>query len=137
MPIIYRIDHERRLVLARAIGIFNATVAFTYQRDVWTRPNVAGFDEIVDMSPVTEVEMNPPDRLRQLAELSSSADLPTLSSRMAIVAPTDLTFGLGRMYEAHRALQSRSTKDVGVFRSLAEAYAFLGVEGTPEWPETM
>jgi hypothetical protein len=134
MPIIYRIDHERRLVLSRAVGLFNAAGAFAYQREVWTRPEVTGYDELIDMSAVAEVELHHPDRLRQLAEISSATDPPTLSSRLAIVAPNDLTFGLGRMYQAHRALQSKSTKDVGVFRTLGEAFAFLGVTGTPELP---
>jgi hypothetical protein len=32
------------------------------------------------------------------------------------------------MYEAYRGLNEQSTKQVGVFRSLEEALAFLGVE---------
>jgi hypothetical protein len=41
------------------------------------------------------------------------------------VAPGDYAFGLGRMYESYRRMEGRSTKQVGVFRSLAEAMAFL------------
>ena len=135
MPIIYRIDHKRRLVLARGVGVFRGSDPFEYQQQVWTRPDVAGYDELVDMSTVTEVDLSNPDRMRQLAGVASSSDSPQGGERLAIVAPTDLTFGLARMYETHRTLQSRSTRSVGVFRTLAEALAFLEVKGTPEMPE--
>jgi hypothetical protein len=49
------------------------------------------------------------------------------ASRFAIVAPTDLAFGLGRMYGSYRSLDDRSTKLVGVFRSRDDALRFLGV----------
>lgn len=134
MPIIYRIDHERRLVIARGVGIFRRSDPFEYQQQVWSRPDVAGYDELIDMSGVTEIDMSSPERMRQLAETSSRDDMPVGSARMAVVAPTDLSYGLARMYEAHRALQPHSTKDVGVFRTLAEALAFLEVKGVPEMP---
>jgi hypothetical protein len=53
-------------------------------------------------------------------------DSSSSSSRFAIVAPTGEAFGLGRMYETYRSLDERSTKQVGVFRTLEEALAFLG-----------
>ena len=135
MPMVYRIDHDRRLVLARAIGPFSGAVAFGYQQEVWSRPDVAGYDELIDMSGVTEIDMQSPDRLRQLAEVASTTDVPGGAARLAIVAPTDLTFGLGRMYETHRALQRGSTKSVGIFRTMPEALAFLEVKGEPEMPQ--
>ena len=52
-------------------------------------------------------------------------------SRFAIVAPRDFEFGLGRMYEAHREQDSRSTKRVGVFRTREEALAWLGLTREP------
>jgi hypothetical protein len=134
MPIIHRIDHERRLVIARGVGIFRRSDPFEYQQQVWSRPDVVGFDELIDMSGVTEIDLSTPERMRQLAETSSHDDVPVGSARMAVVAPTDLTYGLARMYEAHRALQPGSTKEVGVFRTLTEALEFLEVQGMPEMP---
>jgi hypothetical protein len=135
MPIIFRIDHERRLVIARGVGIFRRSDPFEYQQQVWSRPDVAGYDELIDMSGVREVDLSSPERMRQLAETASRDDIPAGGARMAIVAPTDITFGLARMYEAHRTLQPHSTKNVGVFRTLAEALEFLEVNGVPEMPE--
>jgi hypothetical protein len=53
------------------------------------------------------------------------------ATRFAIVAPRDFEFALGRMYGAHRDLESRSTKQVSVFRSRPEALAWLGLEKEP------
>jgi hypothetical protein len=52
MPIGYRVDHNRRLVAARAHGILVAEDLFGYQREAWSRPDVAGYDELVDMRAV-------------------------------------------------------------------------------------
>jgi len=43
------------------------------------------------------------------------------------VATSDEAFGLSRMYETYRHLEGKSTKQVAVFRTLTEAYAYLEV----------
>jgi hypothetical protein len=45
---------------------------------------------------------------------------------LAIVATNDYAFGLGRMYEAHRTMNDRSTKEVAVFPAMKEALAWIG-----------
>ena len=130
MPIEYRIDHERRLVMARGHGTFSGEDVFGYQRDVWSRPEVAGYDELVDMSQVEHIALPSAERIQELAKLSAGMDVRSSASRFAIVAPAEFAFGLGRMYEAYRNLDDRSTKKVSVFRSLDEALAFLGVSDT-------
>ena len=55
-------------------------------------------------------------------------DPPDTQSRFAIVAPKEIIFGLGRMYEAYRSLQPTSTKTVTVFKTLQEGLDFLGLE---------
>lgn len=129
MPLEYQIDHERRLVAVRGIGPLCHADFFAYQRDVWSRPEVQGYNELVDMRDA-EIQTTPSaDELRQLAMLSAAMDLPTQPSRLAIVATQDLAFGLGRMYEVYRELSTGGTKEVKVFRRLEDACAFLGVEG--------
>ena len=131
MPLEHRIDHRLRLVLTRAIGTLTDEEIFAYQREVWSRPDVAGYDELVDMSDVEHVAVPSTDRVTQLASFSAAMDARAPASRFAIVAPRDYEFALGRMYEAHRELDSRGTKRVGVFRTRAEALAWLGLEGEP------
>ena len=125
MPIDYEIDHDRRLVIARGRGTLTDEDVFSYQRSVWSRSDVAGYDELIDMSGVERIELPPGDRVADLAKYAAAMDRDARASKLAIIAPKDLAFGLGRMYQAHRGLEHRSTKNVGVFRSQEEALAFL------------
>jgi hypothetical protein len=127
MSIEHRIDTQRRVVHARVLGVMTDADVFAYQRTVWSDPAVAGFDEIVDMSGVTEIVMPSSLRARDLAEVSAGMDAPDTSSRLAIVAPADFAFGLARMYASYRGLQERGSKEVEVFRSLEEATRWLEV----------
>jgi hypothetical protein len=125
VPIEYTIDHTRRLVQAAGRGTLTGDDIFGYQQEVWSRPEVSGYDELMDMTEVEKIDLRSVDRIKQLAELSASMDTTAAQSKFAIVAPGDYAFGLGRMYESYRRLEGRSTKRVGVFRSHAEAMAFL------------
>jgi hypothetical protein len=125
MPIDFAIDHERRLVTAKARGTLTHEDILGYQKDVWSRPEVNGYDELVDMSQVAQIALQSIERVRELAKLSAGMDISSSASRFAIVATTEEAFGLGRMYQTYRGLDDRSTKEVGVFRSLEEALAFL------------
>jgi hypothetical protein len=129
MPIEYTLDHARRLVSAIGRGTLTSDDIFNYQQEVWSRPDVGGYDELMDMTHVEQIDLRSVDRLKRLAELSASMDPAAVQSRFAIVAPGDYAFGLGRMYESYRRLEGRGTKRVGVFRSMAEAQAFLESEG--------
>jgi hypothetical protein len=131
MPINHHVDHDRRFVLARGRGILADEDFFGYQREVWSRPEVAGYDELVDMSEVEQIVRPSVGWVRELARLSASMDPRSSSSKFAIVAPDDLAFGLGRMHETYRGLNDRGTKQARVFRSLVDARAFLGLEGEP------
>lgn len=128
MPIEHEVDHKRRLVIAKGRGVLTDQDVFEYQRGVWSRPDVAGYDELIDMSDVGEIELPSLQRVRDLARLSASMDPAVPPSRLAIVAPKDFAFALGRLYEAHRGMDGRSTKTVSVFRSAGDALAWLGSE---------
>ncbi|HKA36523.1 MAG TPA: hypothetical protein VKH43_06850 [Thermoanaerobaculia bacterium] len=125
MPIDFEIDHKHRLVTARGLGTLTHEDVLGYQMGVWGRTDVAGYDELVDMSGVEEIALISMDAVPRLASLSARMDPPDGKSRLAIVAPSDFAFALGRRYETFRGLDPRSTKEVRVFRSLAEALAFL------------
>jgi hypothetical protein len=124
MPIQYEIDHPRRLVRARVSGVLTDDEIFAYQREAWSRPEVAGYDEMVDMSAVERIAMPSIDRMKELARLSSGMDARGRASRFAIVAPGDIAYMLGRLYKAIRGL-SGGNRQVGVFRTESEADAFL------------
>jgi len=125
MPISYRIDHERRLVEATAHDFLSDAEIFKYQRETWSRPEIAGYNELIDMSRVTVAEFVSINRLKELVNLSASmaALLPT--SKQAIVAPDDTYFGLGRIYKNYYDLGTNGAKEIGVFRSREEALNWL------------
>ena len=133
MPIIHAVDHQRRLVVARWEGTVVAEDLFAYQQEAWSRPDVAGYNELINMLDVKELPDTGPlaPVLESLANVSAKMDPAGTSSRLAIVAPNALVFGLGRMYQAFRSISPGSNKEVGVFRTLAEARAFLGVDDIP------
>jgi hypothetical protein len=116
--------------MAKGHGTLTHEDILGYQRGVWSIPELAGYDELMDMSHVEHIALPSTERIRELARLSADMDAPTSTSRFAIVAPTDLAFGLGRMYATYRSLDDRSTKQVSVFRSREAALAFLGISST-------
>jgi len=128
MPIRVRVYPEKRLVLASGHGFVTDGDVFGYQREIWSRRDIQGFDEIVDMTMADDVVLPTPERMQALAELAASTDPPTTSARFAIVAPDRIMFALGRMYGAYRAYLPLSSKHVEVFRTLREALAFLDIE---------
>lgn len=134
MSIAVQIDHTRKLVLGRCFGQLKDEEVFNYQMCVWSRPDVAGFNELVDVTEVKDIELYSVNRVRDLAIKAAEMDHPT-STRFAIVAPDDLAFGLGRMFETYRGMEKGSTKDVGVFRTHAEAFEFLAISDPPPLPE--
>ena len=126
MPIKFDCDHEKRLVLAKAYGILTEEEVFDYQREVWSREEIIGYDEVIDMSEVEKIESARSNRIKDLAALAASMDSRSTRTKLAIVATDDYAFGLGRMYEAHRTMNDRSTKEVAVFRTIEEALAWIG-----------
>ncbi len=135
MPIAYRVDPEARTVVAAGHGVLTDADVLGNQREVWARPEVSGYDGLIDMSRVARIDLPSADRVRDLARLSARMDATASSSRLAVVAPEDLAFGPGRMFQAHRRLDRRSRKEVGVFRTLEEALAFLQVDHPPAMPD--
>lgn len=121
MPIEYRIDHEARIVVARGFGVMNDSDIFGYQREVWSRADVEGYNELIDMDGVERIDLPSTDRVAALAMLSAKMDSPYHPSKFAIVASHDVSFALGRMYQAYREMDPRSTKQVEVFRAMDKA----------------
>ncbi len=113
--------------MASGHGTFSDADMYSYQLDVWSRPDVAGYNELMDMTDVKHIALPSVGRMRQIAELAAKMDVLTTKSKFAIVAPDDLAFGLARMFASFRGSDERSTKEVGVFRSQAEAFEFLGI----------
>jgi hypothetical protein len=85
---------------------------FGYQQEVWSRPEVEGYNELVDMDSVTRIDLPSTDRVAALAMKSAIMDSRFYASKFAIVASQDVSFALGRMFRLIgrwiRAAPSRS-----------------------------
>src|SRR5438552_12261787 len=74
LPLTFEIDHERRLVLATGVGMLTDDDVFGYQRSAWSRPDVAGYDELIDVTAVSRIEVRSSDRVRDLAAMAARMD---------------------------------------------------------------
>jgi hypothetical protein len=128
MPLAFRVDREAHVIVAAGYGTLTDTQVFEYQHLISSREDTVGYDELVDMTHVKEIAIPSTDRVRDLAEVAAGTDAVRGSSRLAIVAPGDLAFALGRMFQTNRELDRRSRREVGVFRTTKEALAFLRVD---------
>jgi hypothetical protein len=131
MPITYRVDHEVKVVFAEGTGTVTDDDVFGYQREVWSRPDVRGYNELVDVSAVKHVTLPSAQRVRDLAELSAEMEAQAgEAKRFAIVATSPIVYGLSRMFQTYREMDQRNKTQVKVFRNRQEALAFLGI-GSP------
>lgn len=127
MGVFYKIYNSLRVVDAWAEEILTEEDLFRYQQEVWSQPEIIGFNEIFDLSHVVSVESIATDKLRELANLAVSMDMHPHETRFAIVAKEALHFGLSRMYEIFRELNPKSRKKVKVFTDREKALEWLGL----------
>jgi hypothetical protein len=120
MGMSYTIDRVRGVVFTRAWDV----LTFKELRDLMTTiaadPELdASFSSLADLSRVTSIDIDP-------AGVASIALAPVFgaTNRRAIVAPTDLAFGMARMFATYA---DQASQDVRVFREMALAEAWLGL----------
>jgi hypothetical protein len=83
---------------------------------------------LFDLGQVREIEFISTHRVAELAALAEQMDPAGICSRLAIVAASDLHFGLARMYQSQRELATHGTREVRVFREAKCAREWLGLE---------
>ena len=125
MPIDVQIEAAPRIVIATPRGTMTHRDMMEYQKSVWTRPEVAGFHEIVDMTKVEKVDFVSPEWVREITSLAAGMDAPGQRTRMAIVAVNEFHVGLAQMYGTLRSADPRSMREVRTFPSMAEALAWV------------
>ena len=134
MPLVYRIDRDAKLVVAAGYGMLTDADVFRYERETGARSDMIGYDELIDMSSVTDIDVPSVERVEDLVSEAAARDAVHGPAKLAIVAPGDLAFGLGRMFQMHRRVEPLNTKDVGVFRTMDEALKFLGIDHPLDLP---
>jgi len=129
MAVDYRIDQARRVVFVTLRGKISGGDLFKFKRDVWSRQELKGYDELIDARDAEFVlSSSLASDLHGLAEVAAAMDGPS-PSKLAIVSGGDFGFGVGRMYEAYREAAAQGTREVEVFREMEQALAWLGIRG--------
>lgn len=116
-----RIDKTRQLIRIRVCGHFNEEFLERIVRQVEAhREFSTELDVLFDASHLSFGRL-PAERFAHFADLARDG-----GHRVAIVANTDLAYGVSRMYQAWTD-QKRKRK-LRVFRSAEEALAWLGTD---------
>lgn len=128
MPIAYRVDAARRCILTVAEGTLTDAELLDHARRIESDPQTdPSFDEVVDISAVRGFGPST-ETVRSAADVLRTGKRPGKSGRIAIVAPSDAGFGVGRMFEA---FSGEGEHRVRTFRSREEALAWLEQAPSP------
>ncbi|HJZ49099.1 MAG TPA: hypothetical protein VKE41_18105 [Roseiflexaceae bacterium] len=121
MGIIYRIDPNQRIVFTYIEGTVTDDDIAPYVDAVWRDLAGAVFDGLIDASAVKLVAITRRG-IQRSANLTTRLNRTRARYRVAIVAPQDIVYGVGRMVEVYR---EGTLGAVQVFRTYEEALAWL------------
>jgi hypothetical protein len=131
MPLTYRIDQHAGLVVSRGAGLVTDQDVIEKEHALLADPGARSCRfELVDLREVGQFEVSS-ETMRKLAQMHAETAEGFRKSRVAIIALSDATFGMWRMYQA---LVEGSGLDVRVFRETNEARNWLGVDPKVEVP---
>ena len=130
MPITFDLKPDQQLVIFRHIDDVPDVEFLTFYQhffeNVWTANYM---NLLIDLKHTNSMARSS-QALQSLAELLRERLTDKMgSSRVAVVAPTDLSFGLARMYEV---FSDCIPKEFFVFRSGDDACVWLGVTSNLE-----
>jgi len=128
MAIEYGINEQERLLLLKGVDTLTVDDLVAYLRKVVARPEVVGFNGLVDLTGVKDIVLGMMGKIQLFGQLSSSLDNRWSSSRLAIVDTGDGRFGLDGLYATFKGLKPDSAKQVSVFRNMEDAMQFLGMD---------
>jgi hypothetical protein len=120
MPADYRIDPDARLIRSNATGVVTDDDLRDHQKRLRGDPAFdPRFDQLWDFRAAEVVEVT----TAVVHELAGSRSFEAGAKR-ALVAPTDVGFGLARMFQT---LHEAAPEELRVFRTLDDAKAWLGL----------
>jgi hypothetical protein len=120
MPVSYVIDAEQRLVRSRAWGVLSDEDLIAHYRAIAADPLFEPtFSQLGDLREVSEVTLSATIIRREATLLVFDR-----AARRALVASSDLAFGISRMY-AQQA--EAAPQNIDVFRDITEAERWLAL----------
>jgi len=127
MPVAYEIDHARGLIRTRCIGNVTLEEVLGHFPTLAQDPGCpARLDVLLDLSEMTA--MPEPYQLREISDEIGRVSDRVRFGACAIVAPSNVLYGLLRMFEVFAEKQFRTTR---VFREIGEAESWLLAQLSP------
>ena len=121
MPVNILVDRKRKLVVTTYSGeVADSDVVRQISEIARHAPYDSEYRAITDFSDVTQFNIST-EQIKAVADSKS----PLESAKRVMVAPSDVAYGTSRMFQT---LSSRTRPNITVVRSLADAYAALGMD---------
>ena len=122
MPVILKINPQKGVVHSTFFGVVTDQELLSHSQTVASHPDFrAKFDEIIDLTMVTDLQVSP----TAMQELAGRKSVFQPSAKHVIVAPKDFSFEKAQEFK-RMAETSRPT--LRVARTSAEAYEILGLK---------
>ncbi|MDH5387845.1 MAG: STAS/SEC14 domain-containing protein [Gammaproteobacteria bacterium] len=128
MPAIHTIDNEIRLLITIWEGVacdldFIKAIK-KYQNDIQNHPDYISYNEVVDFTKVTGVELSI-EGIKNIGLIASTTDLNDVNRKLAIIVSSNLAYGLARMYEAYRSFEKKAHKEIRIFKNEKDAFEWV------------
>lgn len=125
MPGAYRLVEHRSLALSRGWGVITDPELLALATTLAADPRFrADWSQLSDFRDVTKILVTGAG-MREMAKASPFA----AGARRAILVGTDEAYGLSRMFQAMR---TRAEDEIEIFRDVATALDWLGIQGSIE-----
>lgn len=124
LPISFKVLPAVRTIHVRCEGIVSLDEILCYEVDVVADPRFdSAYAEVFDLREAEKLDVSQGD-VTQIVGYEKSHEQYVGSRKAAFIAPQDLEYGLGRMYEL---MEDDSPMETRVFRDASAACEWLGL----------
>ncbi len=126
----YNIDKQNHLVRVTVTGHDTVLVNKARIEQIVSDPDwESGYDVLVDFRGTYRFDLSVPD-IEELAALHESLGEAIGNGMLAVVAPSDVVYGVSRMWET--VTESHTFMTTNIFRTMREAEEWLGLSHSEE-----
>lgn len=126
MPLTFQVDQAQGVIRSRGTGVLTMADLLTYFSDTRADPDYeSSLHRVMDLREVTQLPSS--EEIRSLATFARTK-APVETARMAIIASSDLAFGVSMMFKGFVGYGERLL----VVRDEEEAMAWVGTGTLPE-----
>ena len=128
MPANHNIDTKAQLLIttwegeARDIEFIEAIKK--YQKDIQSHPDYINYNEVVDFSNVTGINLTA-EGIKNIGTIASTTDQNEVNRKLAFIVSSPLAYGLARMYEAYRSFSKKGQKEINIFKNEKDAFEWI------------